>query len=380
MRAREAQLEAAEGARREAASALFNNPWLSAEGIRAHAEQPQGSWNEWSVGIAQPFETGGQQARRREAAASALDALRAEIEDMRRQARADAALRFNEVLAAQRRRAARATLGRTVQRHRAGRGPSAAPPARTRAWMPDVALIEAERSRDALALAGEKLSDARSALATAVQLPPSALPEVADEATADVAAPSSYTLEQLLAAMQAMPRNRALASREDAARARLELSRQSQPGCHARAERRPRGPRRCAQQPRHVVDLAAAAAVQPQRSGHRPGADRSAQSQIERTSVLRDAEARVRQLWSRLNSQRQRLQRLQRVLTQAAADNQQLSARSRQAGQIGLLEQLLVNHQALDAERELNELRAEQRATRIEIEYAAGWPQEGTAR
>lgn len=380
VRAREAQLEAAEGARREAASALFNNPSLSAEGIRAHAEQPQGSWNEWSVGIAQPFETGGQQARRREAAASALDALRAEIEDMRRQARADAALRFNEVLAAQRRVQLEqhsvelfdGTAQAVAKRRAAGED--------TRLDA-NVALIEAERSRDALALAGEKLSDARSALATAVQLPPSALPEVADEATADVAAPPSYTLEQLLAAMQAMPRNRALASREDAARARLELSRASRnPDVTLGLNVGREGPGDA----RNNLAMLSISLPLPLFNRNEAAIGQAltevSQSQIERTSVLRDAEARVRQLWSRLNSQRQRLQRLQRVLTQAAADNQQLSARSRQAGQIGLLEQLLVNRQALDAERELNELRAEQRATRIEIEYAAGWPQEGTAR
>ena len=88
VRAREAQLAAAEGTRSEAAALLFNNPELSTEAIRRRADAPVGSWNEWSVGISQPFETGGQQARRREAAAAGLDALRAEIDDVRRQARA----------------------------------------------------------------------------------------------------------------------------------------------------------------------------------------------------------------------------------------------------------------------------------------------------
>ncbi|MBK7991811.1 MAG: hypothetical protein IPK05_19685 [Comamonadaceae bacterium] len=42
--------------------------------------------------------------------------------------------------------------------------------------------------------------------------------------------------------------------------------------------------------------------------------------------------------WSRLASQRERIQRLRRVLVPASTDNQQLSARSREAGQIGLLD------------------------------------------
>src|SRR5688572_3336859 len=61
VRNREAQLTAAEGARREAATPLFNNPELSAETTRRRAAVPDGRANEWSVGIAQPIETGGQQ-------------------------------------------------------------------------------------------------------------------------------------------------------------------------------------------------------------------------------------------------------------------------------------------------------------------------------
>ena len=79
------------------------------------------------------------------------------------------------------------------------------------------------------------------------------------------------------------------------------------------------------------------------------------QAEIERTTAARDVQAQVRRLWSRLDSQRERVQRLQRTVMPASADNQQLAAKSRQAGQIGLLDQLLVNRQALDAERELND-------------------------
>jgi cobalt-zinc-cadmium efflux system outer membrane protein len=96
--------------------------------------------------------------------------------------------------------------------------------------------------------------------------------------------------------------------------------------------------------------------------------------------ATRDGQAQVRRLWSRLDSQRERVARLQRAMVAASADNQQLAAKSRQAGQIGLLDQLLVNRQALDAERDLNDALAEFHTTRIELENAAGWPQEGSAR
>ena len=53
------------------------------------------------------------------------------------------------------------------------------------------------------------------------------------------------------------------------------------------------------------------------------------------------------------------MQRLQQAMLAASADNQQLAAKSRQAGQIGLLDQLLVNRQAIDAERDLNDALAD---------------------
>ena len=221
--AREAQLAAAEGTRSEAAAWLFNNPELGTEGIRRRANASGSSWNEWSVGIAQPFETGGQQAKRREAAAAGLDALRAEIDDMRRQARVEAATRFFAVLSARQRvqleqrsvdlfeRSAQAVAKRRV----------AGEDTRLDA---NVALVEAERARNALALANERLVDARSELGTAVRLPPAAMPEVAGELRTTVD-PLPYQLEQLLASVPNLPRQRALAAREEAARARLGVER-----------------------------------------------------------------------------------------------------------------------------------------------------------
>ena len=62
VRAREAQLAAAEGARREAQPLLFNNPELSTERTRRRSGLPDGRANEWTVGIAQPISTGGAHA------------------------------------------------------------------------------------------------------------------------------------------------------------------------------------------------------------------------------------------------------------------------------------------------------------------------------
>lgn len=375
VRAREAQLAAAEGSRREAQALLFNNPALAAEGTRRRFQSPDGRASEWNAGVAQAFETGGQQARRREAADAALEALRAEIDDARREAGSAAALRFNAVLAAKRRVQIEqrgvelfdATAQAIDQRRAAGEDTK---------LDANVARIEAERAHNTLAVAQEQLLDARGELAEVLQLPAAALPEVSGALDAPAALP--YDLQRLLAAMPAQPRLRALGNREDAARARVGVE---------TAARYPDVTlgvfvgREGAGDARENITTLALSLPLPlfKRNDAAIGQALSdaTQAGIDRATTLRDTEARVRRLWLRLQSQRDRVERLQRTMAVAAADNRQLAAKSRQAGQIGLLDQLLVDRQAIDAERELNDALAEAHATRIELEAAAGWPLEG---
>ena len=380
---REAQLAAAEGARQQASTLLANNPELSLERSRTQTRitpPPDERSNGWSVGIAQPIEIGGQQARRREAAAAALDALRAEIEDARRQARSDAALRFHAVLAIQRRIQIEqrsvdlfdSTAQAIAKRRTAGED--------TRLDA-NVALVEAERARNALAVAREQWLDARSELAAALQLPPSAVPSVAGELATELGTGLPYSLDQLVTAAQALPRLRALSARENAARARLGVERASRlPDLTVGVNVGRDGPGNA----RDRVTMLTLSMPLPLFKRNEAGIGQALSdvttSEVERAVVIRDQEAQVRRLWSRLGSQRERVQRLQRTLLPASADNQQLAAKSRQAGQIGLLEQLVINRQTLDAERELGDALAEYHATRIELENAAGWSQEGTSR
>ena len=380
LRAREAQLAAAEGSRREAAALLFNNPELSVERTRRRATAPDGSASEWGLGIAQPIEIGGQQARRREAASASLEALRAEIEDARRQARAEASLRFHAVLAAQRR-------VRLEQRSVELFDGTAQAVAKRRSAGEDtrldanVALIEAERARNALAVSQEHLQDAKAELATALQLPPSAVPEVVGDLGVPNGAPLPYGLDQLLTSAQSLPKQRALAAREDAARARVGVERASRypdvtvglnVGREGAGDGRERVTTLSLSVPLPLFKRNDAAIGQAMSD--------ATQAEIERAAATRDGQAQVRRLWTRLDSQRERVARLQRAMVAASTDNQQLAAKSRQAGQIGLLDQLLVNRPARDADRDLNEALAEFHITRIELENAAGWSQEGTAR
>lgn len=380
LRAKEAQLAAAEGMRREAASPFANNPELSFEKTRRRGTGGgSDSANESQIGISLPFETGGQQGRRRQAAAATLDAIRAEIEDARKLARAEATLRFHAVLLAQQRveleqraLALFESSAQAVERRR-----SAGEDTRLDA---NVALIEAERARNALGVAREQLLNAQSELATVLQLPPEQLPRLApgDGVTGNT---PSYSLDELLMSVQALPRMQALAAREAAARARLavEQARRS-PDVTVGVNLGHEGPSG-ARERVTTLSLAVPLPLFNRNSAAIGQALTDAnQAEIERLVAIRDSEAQVRRLWDRLSSQQARLLRIRQSMLPPALSNQQLSVRSRQAGQIGLLDQLVVSRQALDAERELNDALSDFDSTRIELERAAGWPLEGQTR
>ncbi|MCD6672683.1 MAG: TolC family protein [Burkholderiaceae bacterium] len=379
VRSREAQLAAAEGLRREAAAPFIDNPEIGTARARRSAEAPDGRAREWTFGISQAIEIAGQQSYRRQVAAANLDAVHAGIDDARRVARAEAALRFHAVLAAQLRvqieqRALELfedTAQAVEERRAAGED--------TRLDA-NVALIEAERARNALASARENLLDARSALGTVLQLPPSAIPELAGQLSVP-AGETPYQLDRLLASVQNLPRQRALAATQDAARARVALERANRyPEVTVGVNVGREGPAAARERVTTLSVSLPLPLFQRNDAALGQATTQATQAEIESTVGIRNSQAQVRRLWSRLDSQRERLQRLQGAMVSASELNQQLAAKSRQAGQIGLLDQLLVNRQALDAARELNDALAEYYATRIELEEAAGWLQEGSTK
>jgi cobalt-zinc-cadmium efflux system outer membrane protein len=102
------------------------------------------------------------------------------------------------------------------------------------------------------------------------------------------------------------------------------------------------------------------------------------QARIEREAAGRDLRAQVYTLWTKVQSLQSRVRRLQESVLPALVDNQQLSVKSQRAGQIGLLELIVVNRQALDARRDLIDALGDLQATRHTLEAAVGWPQQGT--
>lgn len=379
LRSRQAQLEAAEGVRTDASALLFNNPQLSYERGRRDVPQsglPTDRQVEWRAGLSQTLEVAGQRGYRRDSADAALSALRAEIDDLRRQVRSDVAQQFYRVLALQQRVELEAQALQLFER-------SAAAVQKRRSAGEDtkldanVAAVEAERARNQLALAKEQLLDARSELGAKLQLPPEIVPEAAGD-LADKARAPAEPLERLLSSVDMRPRLRALMAREDSARAKLQLERASRyPDVTVGVNVGREGPGEARER---VTTLSVSVPVplfKRNATGIGQAGAELTQAEIDRQATARDTRAQVRALWIKLQSLQSRVRRLQDSVLPTLEDNQQLSLKSQRAGQIGVLELIVVNRQAIDARRDLIDALTEYQATRFALEALAGGPLEG---
>ena len=374
VRARQAQLAAAEGARTDAGAALYNNPQLTFENTRRSVPAvgaPTDRRSEWSAGVAQTFEVAGQRGHRLAASEAALAALRAEIDDAQRQLRAEVAQAFYRVLALQQRAAIdeealklfEGTAAAVQKRRSAGEDTK---------LDANVAAVEAERARNQLAQSREQLLEAQAELATKLQLDP-ATPR---SASGDLAAgaSNSYTLEALLSSIEAQPRLRALAARQDSATSRLRLEESSRyPDVTVGLNVGREGPSDVRERLTTLSVSVPLPLFKRNAAGIGQASSELSQVRIEREAAARDTRAQVYTLWTKLQSLQARVRRLQESVLPALADNQQLSIKSQRAGQIGLLELIVVNRQALDARRDLVEALADLQTARFALEAAAGW-------
>lgn len=372
LRARQSQAIAAEGLAMDAAAALSSNPELSLERTRRRVPSDGATErrNEWSAALSQTFEIAGQPAYRRRAADAALAAGRLEIEDASARVRADATERYFRVLAWQQRSeletqalALLEDTAQAVQRRRA-----AGEDTRLDA---NFASVETERARNQLAAVEEQLIEARGALAAALQLPVAELPRATGELTP---APLPYDLGALLRSASSQPRLQALAAREQSAAARVLLERAGRyPDVTVGVGVGREGPVDARERLTTVTISLPLPLFQRNAAGIGQANAELSQAQVERRAAERDTASEVQALWARLQSLRKRIERLQRSVLPALADNERLAGRSRQAGQIGLLELIVVNRQALDARRDLIEASLAYQTTRAALEAAAGW-------
>lgn len=374
LRKARADRDAAQGEVDDASGLLFNNPSISLEQRRRNLFQPghpDAQRSDWGGGLSQPFEIAGQPRFRREAARYGLAAVGQEIAETARRVRAEVESRFVQVLALQARieteRQTLALIDRTTElahkRVQAGEDSK---------LDGNLAVVEAERARNQLALLDEQLNRARRDLAALLQFPEREMPAVHGELAPQT---DGQTLEDLVAAVASRPSVRALELREQSARNRLDLE-------------------RAARYPDLTVSVA---------TGREAGIDGSdkvltigvslplplfrrnaagigrasaelTQTQIDKASLVRDARAAVVSAWRRRESLRERGKRLAEIVQPRLEENLSLSQRAFQNGEIGLPQLLIVQRQAIDAQRDLLDAQLELRFTQIELNYAAGWP------
>lgn len=372
LRTKLAERAAAEGTRRDAHTLLAFNPQLQLESTRRQVPEPTGSdrFRERAVGLSQTIEIGGQPGFRRESADAALQALESEIADLRLQQRAEVGRRFYRVLALQSRvevesRAAALfeEAARAVERRRA-----AGEDTRLDA---NIALVEAERARNQASFAREQLLEARAALAVPLRWSSGELPQVTGNLET---LPLPYAESDLLRSALSQPRLQALVARQRSSEARVRLEQAARTpdvtlGVASAREGPPGGQER-------LTTFSVSVPLplfKRNASGIGSALTQAEQASIARQEAERDVPTQVRTLWMQLQSLRERVDRYQRAVLPALSRNEELSAKSRQAGQIGLLEQLVAQRQVLDARRDLLDAQLESLNTQMTLEATAGW-------
>lgn len=368
-----ANAAAVEGQLADARAFLWNNPQLNSEFIHRRVPQPEASveWQqEWGVGISQTFETGGQQQHRRAAASADSDAQQLALTETRRGVRGEVEQRFVGVLSLQARLAAeeqaRVLLddaARLVEK-RVAAGED------TR-LDGNLAAVEATRQRNQVATLREQLLEAQGELAKLLQLPPDVLPEAIG--SLDPRSPN-YTLDELLALASARPQLETLRARERAASSRLDLERASvSPDVTVGIGVGREGANNLRE---NLVGLTISVPLplfRQNKTGIGKATTELAQARTERQATERDIPAQIRLQWQRVESLRERVRRLESAVIAPLDMNRQLSSKAFGAGEIGLLQLVLVNRQVLEGQRDLLAARTELRLAAIALESAAGW-------
>ncbi len=370
----QANLVAAEGQLADAQGLLWNNPQIAAERVRRTVPDPglgERAQREWSVGLTQTLEIAGQQGYRRTAAEQDLAALRETVEEARRQLRFEVEQKFVRVAALQLRAEMETGLvdlikeNSAVTRKRFDAGEDTKLDA-------NLAEVELGRARNQLETVGEQMIQARAELATLLQLPAEKLPAVKGALVVKPGLP--YTLEQLLAAAASRAQLRALDHREQAARSRLGLERAAAyPDITVGLNSAREGPGDAREK---IVGLSVSVPLPLFRrnaAGIGKASAELTQAEIEKQAAGRDTRARVLALWQKLDSLRQRTQRLDQSVLQRLEENQRLSTAAYRAGEISLIQMLLATRQVLDTRREVLEAMTDFALTRSELEQAAGW-------
>lgn len=369
LRSAAAAMHGARGQLAESRAPLWNNPEASLEGSRTRIPQPDERYRGWTLGLSQTFEVAGQQVLRRGAAEAELATVEAQVAEARAQLRAEVEERFVQVLALQQRAAVeRETVALVAQAESAMQKRLDA--GETSRLDRNLAKVEAERARNQLTQVEELITQSRADLASLLQLPPADLPEVAGE----LRRAAGYTLEELLQSSARRHKLASLGKREEAARERLALERASRyPDLTLGITTGRDGPPGLRE---NVLGFAVSVPL-PVFRRNDAGVGRAmtelAQAQIEKQSSERDIQAAVRAQWLRVSQLESRAGRLRDSVARTLEENQRLSRRAFEEGEIGALELVVVNRQLAELRRDVLEAETELRLARVALERAAGW-------
>lgn len=380
LKAAQAAALAAEGQAEDTRGLLWNNPEVSAERIRRNTPLPglaSVNTREWSAGLSQTIEIAGQHGYRREAARQELLAARFLAEEAAREVRAEVEKRFVQVLSLQARigneRDALSLIERTATF--AGKRVTAGEDNKLDG---NVALIEAGRARNQLAVLDDQLLQARGELASLLQWPAVSLPEVAGalEPGLDI-----LPLEQLLVLASERAQLKALQARESAAQNKFDLERA------ARTSDITLGLGVAREGPEEFREKVATLSVRIPLPLFKRNAGNVAKAradltnaQAERQAGEREAEANVRVLWQRQQNLKARVQTLRDTVLTALEENQRLSQKALREGEVSIAQQVLINRQLLDGRRDLTDAATELRLTRIALDRATGAQTESRSR
>lgn len=369
----QAQRAAMEGEATEASGLLWNNPRLFSENVRRAVPQegqPSSRQREWTAGIEQTFEIAGQQGYRRQATRQQLTALDASIDDARLEVRREVERRFVQVLSLQERIATERQAAKLIEDTAASvrKRVEAGEDSRLDG---NLASVEAVRARNQIGVLEEQLLQARAELRIALQLPSNALPAVIGSL---ITPAPTYTLEMLLQRAAERPALRGLNAREQAAQSRLSLERAARyPDLTVGIATGREGSTAARERLTTLTVSLPLPLFRQNAAGVGRAATELSQTRIERQAAMRNGGASVNALWQKLQSLNARVDALQQTVLPALEENQTLSVKSLQAGEIGLFQLLVVNRQVLDGRRDLIEARTELRLTRIALYQAAGW-------
>jgi outer membrane protein, heavy metal efflux system len=371
IRSARAAVAAAEGESQEAAAVLRQNPELTVEQTRRTARDAQGlgeRFRESAIGISQAFEIAGQPAYRREAARHSLSSVRAGIESARVRLHADVEGAFAQVLLLQLRLSTEQRSLALVEEASAAVGKRVTAGEDTR-LDGNLAVVEAERARNQVSTIQEQLIAARARLATVLQLPPEGMPQVVGQLPGRI---PRYRLEDLLAGAARRPELAVLHEREEAARSRLKLERASAfPDVTVGITSAREGPPELRERATTLTFSVPLPLFRHNQAAIGRAVSERDQLQVERQAAMRDGEAKVREQWARLESLQARLLRLTQSVLPKLDENLSLSTKAYRAGEIGILQLVVVNRQALDARRDYLEALGEFTQARIALETAS---------